>query len=629
MNKYFSVLTAYGSKALANAIATNQPIQLDEFAVGDGNGKDITPTETATALVGEKYRTKINSVSVDAKNNKQIIVECIIPENVGGFTLRELGLFDHSKNLFAYANVPESYKPVLESGSGKTQILRMILLVSSSSAVTLTVDSNVALATKAQLTPKTIDQNTGNTLAQDGHTHEIAKASTTQAGIVQLSNEANSDDETKAPTLKALKGLSKNLEEVMGNLDFIPNSDKSNSVTSESSDTVGTSKAVKIAYDRAVEAEKNALPVGAVIAFPQSVTNPTGFLLADGSTFEKDAFPDLYKVLGNTNKLPNLTRSDIGALAYFPFDDIPDGWLACDGSVVNRTLYPELYSALGTKYGASGKLPNPENRFIRNAGNNLTVGQTQEDAIRNITGKFDTYFRPDLSHFTPPSGAFVKKKDINGKVKNGEDDKWSITVGFDASKVVPTADENRPKAIAFKLCIKAQNRFDDVKFWVKAFGNVIKQGLLDASKLAQDLQSKADKNHTHKTADITDFEANVKTLIAQAISKNFTYQEIGDFKVRKYPDGTMIQTWGKGFVDVGGASQIGKKQLQTFTWAVAFKTTPQIYATVATSMNSSSFCSVNILYSSNNAKVDFIPYEDWETNQQQCRYNFLAIGRWK
>ena len=252
MAQYFSILTEYGTQVFAKALANNQPLKLAQFAVGDGNGQAVTPTANRTALARETYRANVSAVSLDPRNNKQVIVELTIPENIGGFYIREMGVFDNQNKLIAYANSPESYKPTEDSGSGKIQVLRMVLLVSSSNAVTLTVDHSVIFVTRQQLAPKSITATSANGFDNTGHSHAIDKASTTQAGIVQLSNDDNSDDETKAATpkvIKKLKGLYDGLRRLLDS--YIPNSKKSSRLDSNSADDVATSAAVKAANDNA------------------------------------------------------------------------------------------------------------------------------------------------------------------------------------------------------------------------------------------------------------------------------------------------------------------------------------------------------------------------------------------
>ena len=203
--QYYSVLTDYGTQMIASAIARKQPLQITQMAVGDGNGQATTPNSRNTGLVREVHRADISAISVDPRNDKQIIFELTIPENVGGFWIREMGIFDNQNRLVAYANCPDSFKPELTSGSGKVQVVRMILLVSSSDAITLKVDDSVIFVTRGQLTPKAITATTKNAVDETGHSHEIDKASTSQAGIVTLDSSIDSEAENKAATPKAVK----------------------------------------------------------------------------------------------------------------------------------------------------------------------------------------------------------------------------------------------------------------------------------------------------------------------------------------------------------------------------------------------------------------------------------------
>lgn len=370
---------------------------------------------------------------------------------------------------------------------------------------------------------------------------EIAHATLTQYGLTQLYTGYDSQREDLALTSKTaflLKQLIDSNTRTLGNV--IPNSKKSDAVNSNSSDTVATSKAVKTAYDKAVNAEnlantkwtaqaatettagilpishktdgtdknkfaseyavgeatKKGLPVGAIVVFPTAVTNPNGFLRANGSTFNASAFPDLYKVLGNSNTLPDLTRSDVGMTAYFATDAIPAGWIAFDdiAAQVTQQRYTELYRHLVAKYGSISAVPKAADRFLRNAGAGLQVGQTQDDAIRNIQGQItagekgdrNTQFIDKLSASGPFRRIEGGKNYTSDYGTQGGGEVWGVD--FDASRVVPTADENRPKSIVLKLCIKAVNAFDDVVFWVKSHGDVVNIGALDAGRLAQDIQ---------------------------------------------------------------------------------------------------------------------------------------------
>lgn len=146
---YFAILTDRGEAKLANAQALGTQVQYSHMAVGDGNGNLPVPDRLQPALVHEQYRAGLNELKVDPLNASQIIAELVIPENIGGWWIREMGIYDADGDLVAVANCPPSYKPQLAEGSGRTQVLRIVLIVSSTAAVQLKIDPSVVLATRA------------------------------------------------------------------------------------------------------------------------------------------------------------------------------------------------------------------------------------------------------------------------------------------------------------------------------------------------------------------------------------------------------------------------------------------------------------------------------------------------
>lgn len=154
--KYFAILTNYGAAQLANAVALGTQMNISAMAVGDGGGTLPVPDPAQTKLVRENRRAAVNQVSVDEKNPNFIIAEQVIPENEGGWWIREIGLFDDTGGLIAVGNAPETYKPNLQEGSGRTQVIQMVLMVSSTQAITLKVDPSVVLATREYVT-KSVD----------------------------------------------------------------------------------------------------------------------------------------------------------------------------------------------------------------------------------------------------------------------------------------------------------------------------------------------------------------------------------------------------------------------------------------------------------------------------------------
>lgn len=194
--KYLALLTNIGAAKLAKATALGTKVEITQLAVGDGNGVLPTPNPAQTALVHELRRAPLNMLMVDPANASQIIAEQVIPEDVGGWWIREIGLFDKDGDMVAIANCAETYKPQLQEGSGRVQVIRVILIVSSTEAVTLKIDPAVVLATR---------QYVDSQLRVHEQSRNHPDASTTEKGFVQLSSSVTSDSESQAATSKAVK----------------------------------------------------------------------------------------------------------------------------------------------------------------------------------------------------------------------------------------------------------------------------------------------------------------------------------------------------------------------------------------------------------------------------------------
>ncbi|ELV4070990.1 tail fiber protein [Escherichia coli] len=194
--KFYTLLTDIGATKLASAAALGVPLKITHMAVGDGGGALPTPDAKQTALVNEKRRAALNMLYIDPQNSSQIIAEQVIPENEGGWWIREVGLFDESGALIAVGNCPESYKPQLAEGSGRTQTVRMVLITSSTDNITLKIDPAVVLATRKYVDDK---------ISEHEQSRRHPDASLTAKGFTQLSSATNSESEILAATPKAVK----------------------------------------------------------------------------------------------------------------------------------------------------------------------------------------------------------------------------------------------------------------------------------------------------------------------------------------------------------------------------------------------------------------------------------------
>ncbi|MFO7343394.1 phage tail protein, partial [Escherichia coli] len=195
--KFKTVITTVGAAKLAAATAPGgRKVNITTMAVGDGGGKLPVPDAGQTGLIHEVWRHALNKISQDKRNSNYIIAELIIPPEVGGFWMRELGLYDDAGTLIAVANMAESYKPALAEGSGRSQTCRMVIIVSSVASVALTIDTTTVMATQDYVDDK---------IAEHEQSRRHPDASLTAKGFTQLSSATNSTSETLAATPKAVK----------------------------------------------------------------------------------------------------------------------------------------------------------------------------------------------------------------------------------------------------------------------------------------------------------------------------------------------------------------------------------------------------------------------------------------
>ncbi|RHW21698.1 phage tail protein [Pseudomonas jilinensis] len=148
-SQFMAILTAVGEAKQANANALGIPWVITQMGVGDANGTDPDPNRLQTSLINERRRAPLNRLDIDPNNDAIIIAEQVIPENVGGWWIREIGLYDEDNDLVAVANCPPTFKPELSQGSGRTQVVRLNILVSSTEYIQLKIDPSVVLATRA------------------------------------------------------------------------------------------------------------------------------------------------------------------------------------------------------------------------------------------------------------------------------------------------------------------------------------------------------------------------------------------------------------------------------------------------------------------------------------------------
>lgn len=412
---YYAILTAIGEAKLANAAALGTTLQLTQMAVGDGGGATPQPSRTQTSLVGEKRRGPLNRLSIDPANASQIIAEHIIPEDVGGWWIRELGLYDAAGDLCAVANCPDTYKPVLASGSGRIQTIRMVLIVSSTSAVQLKIDPSIVLAPRGY-----VDQVMAVHLAaQDPHPQYMT--------ALEVSSEIASKAD-KATTLGGY-GITDGLRQF------------------KAGETLPTKDIGPIWH-----ADYNSIMTWQV--FNANDANYTGYAsLLVGS------------LLADTQPTPRAGYISSGSLslgrtAYAALR----GWAMHSGIMVASGVWAAGAIAVadnadGTTfraYDVRGEFP----RFWdsgRGVDTGRAFGSKQSDAIRNITGVSPKIAGASEGGFDGHGdGAFGLRSILNGKSypTSVSAAQPAGIADFDASRVVPTANENRPRNVALLPVIK-------------------------------------------------------------------------------------------------------------------------------------------------------------------------------
>ncbi|MCI5380434.1 phage tail protein [Escherichia coli] len=428
--KYYAILTNQGAARLANATMLGSKLNLTQMAVGDANGVLPTPDPAQTKLINQKRIAPLNLLSVDPNNQSQIIAEQIIPENEGGFWIREIGLYDDEGVLIAVANCPETYKPQLQEGSGRTQTIRMILVVTNTEAITLKIDPSVVLATRKYVDDEVLelklyvdDKMAKHIAAQDPHTQYAQKHNPTFTG------------EPKAPTPPAGNNTTR-----IATTAFVQAA--ITALINGAPATLDTLKEIAAAINND---PKFSTTINNALSGKQPLDETLTHLSG------KDVAGLLaYLGLGEGSALP------VGVPVPWPLETPPTGWLKCNGAAFSSEKYPNLAKAYPTL-----KLPDLRGEFIRgwddgrgiDSGRNLL--SAQNDAIQNIVGSFG---RTQLFRDVLSSGPFSQHGQVlSTGLKEAEiiEGYGAYNWTFDASRSVRTASETRSRNIAFNYIVRA------------------------------------------------------------------------------------------------------------------------------------------------------------------------------
>ncbi|HGM7266694.1 TPA: phage tail protein [Serratia marcescens] len=371
--KYRVLLTDQGKALLANATATGQKLEITHMAIGDGGGSPTQPGENQTKLVNEKRRATLNSLQVDAGNSNQVIAEQVIPEDVGGWWIRELGLYDKNGVLVAIANTPDTYKPLLTEGAGRTQVVRMVLLVKGDANATIVADKTALLVSRDTLNAA---------IAEHARSRNHPDATLLAKGFTQLSNDSNSASETLAATPKAVKAVNDTSLKIAANLKDVPNKSAARDnleLGTAATRNVGTQKT-------------NLMEVGA-------------FGLGDGPKHREDALSNLgeiYRVNGTSKNAPG---GGVYGVLNLPCDGGPssgylaiqtNGWCyigtstTADKPLNWYRIYTTGFKPTAADVGAYSKAE-ADGKFVKQSGDTITGSLTVNGSIETKSGLTTPY----------------------------------------------------------------------------------------------------------------------------------------------------------------------------------------------------------------------------------------------
>ncbi|WP_338860095.1 phage tail protein [Xenorhabdus griffiniae] len=494
--KYFALLTQLGADKLANAAALGTKIEITHMAVGDGGGKLPTPDTKQTKLINEKRRAAINTLSIDPKNTNQIIAEQVIPENEGGWWIREIGLYDKDGILIAVGNCAETYKPQLQEGSGRTQTIRMILIVSSANAVTLKVDPSVILATREYV---------DDSIKKHANSRNHPDATLKEKGFVILSSAVDSNSETHAATPKAVKAAYDLAKAADNNANGrVPAGRKVNGkalsadIALNAGDVGAYSKGETDTKVGEAIKQANAANANANTRVPSTRKVNGKVLSADialnatdvgaYNTAQTDAKVNEAKALANTANqnaanannnantrlekskngadIPNknefvknlgLTAGSalpVGVPIPWPLETPPAGWMKCNGATFTAAQYPEL-----ARVYPSLRLPDLRGEFIRgwDDGRGIDDGREllswQDDSFRAHDHGITAFDAWNPTVLTPNDRLGDALLSTDNAIGRGGDQNGTVNNRYQTRN--GGGNETRPRNIAFNYIVRA------------------------------------------------------------------------------------------------------------------------------------------------------------------------------
>ncbi|MBI6949038.1 phage tail protein [Pseudomonas koreensis] len=503
MADYYTLLTNAGIAYETACKAAGTPIKLTQISVGDGNGKVYNPAATATALAREVWRGPLNALFQDEKNPSWLLAEVTIPPDVGGWYVREAGLWTDTGILYAIVKYPESFKPVLAtSGSGKEFYIRSIFETSNASLVTLLIDDTVVKATRAwvmsylaeelgKLDGKQSVRVAASTNIVLNGAQQIDGVAVIAGDRVLVANQTLAKDNglwivangdwgrasDANSSAKVTPGLTVMVEEGTANGDSLWH------LTTNAPITLGTT-----ALTFKMLAGRTGIAAGTyksltVDEYGRATAGANPETLAGFGIKDSYTKAEVEALIAKASALP------VGSIVAFPVDAPPPGFLELDNSVKSSATYPDLSAYLGGKFnkGDEGvgnfRLPEARGEFLRGwdhgRGVDLgrQVGSFQADDYKSHSHR---YFDSVAANIDPFGGTGAGV--VNGVVTPPATGGYLATSGPDSNNLTsPTTtvnaggNETRPRNISVMWCIKAWNA-------------PVNQGTIDVAALAKEVE---------------------------------------------------------------------------------------------------------------------------------------------
>ncbi|WP_177410355.1 phage tail protein [Pseudomonas sp. S5D5] len=612
MADYYTLLTNAGIAYETACKAAGVPIKLAQISVGDGNGAVYNPDASAKALKREVWRGPLNALFQDEKNANWLMAEVTIPSDVGGWYVREAGLWTDTGILYAIVKYPESYKPVLAtSGSGKEFYIRSIFETSNAAIVTLLIDDTVVKATRAWV----MDYLKQGTYSKAEIEAMIAQSSALPVGSMVafpvdkvpvgfLEIDGSVKSASAYPDLAKFLGTAFNKgDEGAGNFrlpesrgEFLRGWDHGRGV--DAGRAIGVSQLDQMqghvhAPPKGSTAYSAFGPGGSALATGSGIINPnaSGSPVSDGVNGEPrlgaETRPRNLAVMwcikawnapinqGNIDIAALVSELDalksavpVGSIVPFPKAAVPPGYLELDGSVQSIAAYPDLARYLGTTFNtgseAAGffRLPESRGEFLRgwdhgrgiDAGRD--IGTAQKGSLQTVDSTITTVTVTGLynASVTPESNA---RTSFGLDIANPSDYPGAAYGGVAGSGGTMAAEGNnfgvtRPRNLAVMWCIKAWNA-------------PVNQGTIDVSVLAS--QATETNQGTAKTATQPQADAGVDdaTIVTPkkmrfGFAMNFT-------AASGY---VLFPTWLGGLLIQYGRASLAADQFTTLTWPLAW-----------------------------------------------------------